>query len=402
MTVSQPLLPYARPVIDEDDIAAVTTFLRSGAPLTDGPAVDAFEKAFAETTGAAQAVVCSSGTTALHLVLLALGVKTGDQVIVPTVTFLATANAARFVGADVVFADADPTTGLMTPENFEEALSRAAPGKVKAVIPVHMNGQCCDMRGINEIAKRHGIAVLEDACHALGGTYPGNETVPVGGRTDVAAACFSFHPVKAMATGEGGAITTSDPKLAETLRRLRCHGMERVYDHPKMQEFVRAADGTPNPWYYQMPELGWNFRLSDIQCVLGLSQLKKLPGFLTRRTELMARYEKALKPLAPVIQQVRRVGGHPGWHLNVVLVDFPALGMDRAAFVTRLKAEGVGASVQYLPVHLQPYYQNLYGRLHLPGAEAYYAKCLSLPLFPTMTDADVDRVVEVVRKVSGI
>lgn len=401
MTVSQPLLPYARPIIDEDDIAAVAAVLRSGDPLTDGPAVDAFEEAFAAATGAAEAIACSSGTTALHLMMLALGVTAGDQVIVPTITFLATANAARFVGAEVIFADADPTTGLMTPENFEEALSRAAPGKVKAVIPVHMNGQCCDMRAIVAIAKKHNIAVVEDACHALGGTYPGNESIPVGGLKDVAGACFSFHPVKAMATGEGGAITCADSKLAETLRILRCHGMERTYDHPAMKDFTRAADGSPNPWFYMMPELGWNFRLSDMQCALGSSQLKKLPGFIKRRTELMDRYEKALKPLAPVIQPVRRVGGNPGWHLNVVLVDFPALGMDRAAFVNRLKAEGIGAAVQYLPVHLQPYYQGLYGRQKLPGAEAYYARCLSLPLFPAMTDADVDRVVAALRKVSG-
>lgn len=402
MTASQPLLPYARPIIDEDDVAAVAALLRSGAALTDGPAVDAFEDAFAKTTGAAEAIACSSGTTALHLMMLALGVKAGDQVIVPTVTFLATANAVRFTGADVVFADADPTTGLMTPENFEEALSRATPGKVKAVIPVHMNGQCCDMRGIVAIAKKHNIAVVEDACHALGGTYPGNEAVPVGGLKDVAGACFSFHPVKAMATGEGGAITCADSKLAETLRVLRCHGMEKDYDDPLMQEFSRTSDGTQNPWFYEMPDLGWNFRLSDIQCALGSSQLKKLPGWLKRRTELMGLYEKALKPLAPTIQPIRRVGGHPGWHLNVVLVDFPAIGMERGHFVLRLREEGIGAAVQYLPVHLQPYYQGLYGRQKLAGAEAYYAKCLSLPLFPAMADGDVERVVAAVRKVAGL
>lgn len=402
MTVSQPLLPYSRPIVDEDDIAAVVAFLRSGAPMTDGPAVDVFEADLAKVCGANEAIACSSGTTALHLMMLALGVKAGDQVIVPTVTFLATANAARYVGADVIFADVDPTTALMTPETFEAAIRRGTPGKIKAAIPVHMNGQCCDMRGIVAIAKAHNIAVVEDACHALGGTYPGNESVPVGGLPDIAGACFSFHPVKAFATGEGGAITCADPKLAETLRILRCHGMEKNYDDPVMKEFTHASDGTPNPWFYEMPELGWNFRLSDMQCVLGSSQLKKLPGWLARRAELMGRYEKALKPLAPVIQPIRRVGGNPGWHLNAVLVDFPQIGMERAHFVTRLKAEGVGVGVQYLPVHLQPYYQGLYGRQAFPGAETYYAKCVSLPLFPAMADADVDRVVAAVRKVSGL
>ena len=401
MTISQPMLPYGRAVIDEDDIAAVAAALRAGV-LTDGPAVEAFERALAESTGAAEAVVCSSGTTALHLAAMGLGLKPGDSVVVATVTFLATANAVRFVGADVVFADADPATGLMTPESFEAALTRAKPGTVKAVLPVHMNGQCCDMRGIQAIAERHGIAIVEDACHALGGTYPGNETVAVGSWKGSAAACFSFHPIKAIATGEGGAITTQDSTMATTMRRLRGHAMEKPPAHPALADFALSAEGTPNPWLYQMRELGWNFRMNDMQCALGLSQLKKLPGFIRRRAELVARYDAALKSLAPAIQPVRRVGGNPGWHLYATLMDFPALGMDRAAFVRRLAAEGIGAGVQYLPVHLQPYYQQLYGRQHLAGAEAYYAKCLSLPLFPAMTDADVDRVCESVRKIVGL
>jgi UDP-4-amino-4,6-dideoxy-N-acetyl-beta-L-altrosamine transaminase len=399
MTKSQPTLPYGRAVIDEDDVAAVAAVVRTGV-LTDGPTVQAFERAFAAATGAAEAVACSSGTTALHLAALGLGLKPGDQVVVPSVTFLATANCVRFVGADVVFADTDSSTGLMTPENFEEALARAKPGRVKAVMPVHMNGQACDMRGIDAIAKRHGIAVVEDACHALGGTYPGNEAIPVGAHPD-AAACFSFHPIKAIAMGEGGAITTNDAALAATMRRLRGHGMERTVTDPALADFAAAADGSANPWLYQMRELGWNFRASDIHCALGLSQLKKLPAYVRRRAELVARYDAALRPLAPAIRPLRRVGGNPGWHLYVVLIDFAEIGLDRAAFMRALAADGIGTQVQYLPVHLQPYYQGLYGRQHLPGAEAYYAHCLSLPLFPAMTDADADRVVESVRKIAG-
>lgn len=400
-TSSQPMLPYGRAVIDEDDIAAVAEILRAGV-LTDGPAVEAFEKAFAAATGAAEAVAASSGTTALHLVTLALGLKPGDQVVSPTVTFLATANAARYVGADVVFADADPTTGLMTPENFEEALARADKGKVKAVVPVHLSGQCCDMPRIKEIADRHGITVFEDACHALGGTYPLNESVPVGSYKGSAAAVFSFHPIKAITTGEGGAVTTNDREFAATMRRLRGHGMEKPPSHPALKDFAIAEDGKVNPWLYQMRELGWNFRASDIHCALGLSQLKKLNSHVARRAELVARYDKLIKPLAPVIQHARRVGGNPGWHTYTVLIDFAKVGMDRAAFVKRLAADNIGAGIQYLPVHLQPYYQELYGRVHLPGAEAYYAKCLSLPLFPAMTDADADRVVATVKKVAGL
>ena len=401
MTTSQPMLPYGRAVIDEDDIAAVAAVLRAGT-LTDGPAVEAFEEALAKTTGAAEAVSCSSGTTALHLVALGLNLKAGDQVIVPSLTFLATANCARYVGADVVFADADPTTGLMTPENFEEALKRSDLNRVKAVIPVHLTGQACDMPAIKRIADRHNITVFEDACHALGGTYPGNEQVSVGSSKDSVAAVFSFHPIKAITTGEGGAITTNDRKLAATMRRLRGHGMEKPPSDPLMKDFAFGADGAPNPWVYQMRELGWNFRASDIHCALGLSQLKKLPGFLRRRSELVARYDKALKPLSPTLQPVRRVGGNPGWHLYTILIDFAALGMDRAAFVKRLAAENIGAGIQYLPVHLQPYYQELYGRQHLAGAETYYSRCLSLPLYPAMTDGDVDRVAETVRRIAGL
>ena len=400
-TSSQPMLPYGRAVIDEDDIAAVAQVLRGGA-LTDGPTVEAFEKAFADATGAREAVSASSGTTALHLVTLALGLKPGDQMIVPTVTFLATANAARYVGADVVFADADPDTGLMTPENFEEALTRAKKGAVKAVSPVHLSGQCCDMPRIKEIADRHGVTVFEDACHALGGTYPLNEAVPVGSYKGSKAAVFSFHPIKAITTGEGGAITTDDAAFAATMRRLRGHGMEKPPSHPALKDFATAEDGLANPWLYQMRELGWNFRASDIHCALGLSQLKKLKSHVASRAELVTLYDKLIRPLAPAIRHQARVGGNPAWHTYTVLIDFAKLGLDRAAFVKKLAAENIGAGVQYLPVHLQPYYQDLYGRVNLPGAEAYYSKCLCLPLFPAMTHADVERVVATVKKIAGL
>lgn len=400
-TTPLPMLPYGRAVIDEDDIQAVAAVLRTG-NLTDGPAVEAFEEALARETGAAEAVSASSGTTALHLVTLALGLKPGDQMVVPTVTFLATANAARYVGADVVFADADPNTGLMTPENFEDALKRSKKGAVKAVVPVHLSGQCCDMPRIKEIADRHGITVFEDACHALGGTYPLNESVPVGSYKGSAGAVFSFHPIKAITTGEGGAITTNDKEFAATMRRLRGHGMEKPPTHPALADFAKGADGLANPWVYQMRELGWNFRASDIHCALGLSQIKKLKSNVARRAALVAYYDKLIRPFAPVIQHQGRVGGNPAWHTYNVLIDFAKLGMDRSAFVKKLAAENIGAGVQYLPVHLQPYYQDLYGRQHLAGAEAYYSKCLALPLFADMTNGDVDRVVATVKKIAGL
>ncbi len=392
-----PILPYGRHVIDDEDLAAVAAVLKSSA-LTGGPAVEQFERALAGITGAADAVACSSGTTALHLAVLGLGLGAGDQVVVPSLTFLATANCARYVGADVVFADVDPHTGLMTAATFEQALARATPGRVKAAIPVHLNGQACDMRGLAKVAARHGVTLVEDAAHALGTTYPGNENIPVGACRDAAAACFSFHPVKTVAMGEGGAVTTNDPVMAAAMRRLRGHGMERTPATPAYPEFATAPDGSPNPWYYEMNEVGWNFRASDIHCALGLSQLKKLPAFLRRRAELVALYDAALKPLAPVVQPLGRTGSTTvGWHLYVVLMDFAAMGKDRATVMRELARAGIGTQVHYFPVHLQPYYQRLYGRQHLPGAESYYQRCLSLPLFPAMSDSDIARVVEAVR-----
>ena len=393
-----PMLPYGRHVIDDDDVAAVAAVLKSPT-LTGGPAVEQFEHALAEATGAADAVACSSGTSALHLAVLGLGLKPGDQMVAPSLTFLATANCARYVGADVVFADVDPETGLMTPDTFRQAIARGKPGRIKAAIPVHLNGQACDMRALRDVAGKHGITLIEDACHALGTTYPGNDTVPVGACRDAAAACFSFHPVKTVAMGEGGAVTTNDPVMAATMRRLRGHGMERNGQASTVPEFALAPDGTPNPWFYEMNEVGWNYRASDIHCALGSSQLKKLPRFLRRRQDLVALYDTALKPLAPLVRPIARTGGSVGWHLYVVLIDFAATGKDRATVMRALADMGVGTQVHYFPVHLQPYYQRLYGRHTLPGAEAYYSRCLSLPLFPAMADDDVARVCDALDRV---
>ncbi|MGE4062697.1 MAG: UDP-4-amino-4,6-dideoxy-N-acetyl-beta-L-altrosamine transaminase [Rhodospirillaceae bacterium] len=393
--MSNPFLPYGRHIIDDDDVAAVAAVLKSDA-LTNGPVTDQFERALSEVTGAKEVVVCSSGTAALHLSVLALGLKPGDQAIVPSLTFLASANCVRYAGADVVFADVDANTGLLGPAQLEEAIGRARPGAVKAAIPVHLNGQCCDMAGLRTVAERHGITLVEDACHALGGTYagPANASTPVGACRDSVAACLSFHPVKTVAMGEGGAVTTNDRKLAAIMRRLRSHGMERTPADPAYPEFARDEDGSPNPWFYEMAEIGWNFRSSDIHSALGLSQLKKLDRFVKRRAELVALYDAALRGHAPLVKPVNRVGGEPGWHLYVALIDFAAAGKSRAKVMRELTAAGIGTQVHYFPVHLQPYYQHLYGAQNLPGASAYYARCLSLPLFPAMSDNDVTRVVD--------
>lgn len=387
-------LPYARQEIEDDDIAAVTAALRSS-HLTTGPLVEAFEDAFKAYVDAPFAAVCANGTAALHLAALALEIGRDDVVIVPSITFLATANAARFVGAEVLFADVDPETGLLGPEQLAAAMSRAG-NRVRAVFTVSLNGQTADSAALADVARHRGLFVVEDACHALGTRVSyGGSTARVGSCMHSDLATFSFHPAKTIAMGEGGIVTSRDAKLDERLRRLRNHGMIRAADRFELHEQALAADGTPNPWYYEMPEVGFNYRASDIQCALGLSQLAKIERFSARRRDLARRYDEGLKPLAPTIRPIERVPGcDPVWHLYVVRIDFAALGRDRAQIVRELAEQGIGTQVHYIPVHRQPYYRHRYGALDLPGADAYYARALTLPLFPGMSDGDADRVIE--------
>lgn len=383
------MLPYGRQTIEDDDIAAVAEALKADF-LTTGPTVDAFEVAFAETVGARHAVACSNGTAALHLAMMALDVKPGEVVIAPSITFLATANCARYVGADVVFADVDPATGLMTPDTLAEALTRVGSRRLRAVLPVHLRGDACDLPGLEALAREAGAVLVEDAPHAVGTTMRyGNTSETVGDVRHSAMATFSFHPVKTIATGEGGMITTNDAAIAQRLKVLRSHGMVR-------------PDGC-EPWWYEMPEPGFNYRLPDILCALGISQLKKLPRFASRRRALGAAYRETLAPLAPVV----RIAEQPAWsdpvlHLLVALIDFEAVGKTRRDVVEALKARGVGTQVHYIPVHRQPYYRALYGDLELPGAEAWYARCLSLPLYPGMDDGDVAKVAAALKDVLGL
>jgi UDP-4-amino-4,6-dideoxy-N-acetyl-beta-L-altrosamine transaminase len=389
VAIPPPLLPYGRQTIEDDDIEAVVEALKADF-LTTGPTVEAFETAFAETVGARHAVACSNGTAALHLAMLALDVQPGEAVIAPSITFLATANCARYVGAEVVFADVDPLSGLMTPETLADALTRVGDRKLRAVLPVHLRGDVADLPGLAALAGDAGAVLVEDAPHALGSTMTfGNVAERAGDARHSAMATFSFHPVKTIATGEGGMVTTNDAALAERLRTMRSHGM------------VRPAGA--DPWWYEMPEPGFNYRLPDILCALGLSQLRKLPRFAARRRALAKAYEAALAPLAPVV----KIAARPAWsdpvlHLMCVLIDFEACGLTRRWVVERLRDHGVGTQVHYIPVHRQPYYAERYGALELPGAEAWYDRCLSLPLYPGMADEDVGRVVEALRAVLGI
>ena len=400
--MSEPFLPYGRQTIDDADIAAVVTALKADF-LTTGPKVAEFERAFAAKVGARHAVVCSNGTAALHLAALAAGYGEGDSVVCSTMTFLATANAARYVGAEVVFADCDPRTALTGPADVEAAVKRAT-SKVAAIHVVHMNGQSCDMEAIQAIARRIGAVLIEDACHAIGTTYRtrSGESAAVGACRHSDMACFSLHPTKTMTMGEGGVITTNDSALNERLQRLRMHGYMRDAGRFEQKDLAFDDDGTANPWYYEMPEVGFNYRATDIQCALGLSQLAKLDGFADRRKALTVRYDRLFEGFHPHAQPFSRVQGcDPVLHLYPLLIDFKRVGKSRAKVMRELATKGIGTQVHYLPVHRQPYYERRYGRAELPGAEAYYAKALSIPLYPAMADADADRVVATFKSVLG-
>ncbi|HVY34621.1 MAG TPA: UDP-4-amino-4,6-dideoxy-N-acetyl-beta-L-altrosamine transaminase [Caulobacteraceae bacterium] len=383
-------LPYGRHLIEADDVAAVVALLNEtltgDAPLTQGPRVPAFESALAQKVGARFAVACASGTAALHMALRALDVDERHACIVPAITFLSTATAVRLCGAEVIFADVDPDTGLMGPQHLADALSRAD-RPVKAALPVHLGGRPCDMAALAQAAG--DIALIEDGCHALGTIGPHGR---VGDGRYSAATVFSFHPVKTIACGEGGAVTLNDPVMAERLARLRNHGVTRDSALMTDPDLSLDADGAPNPWSYEQLELGFNYRMTEIEAALGLSQLAKLDRFAERRRELSDLYDQLLAPLAPHVRPVARGGAGESLHLYGVLIDFPALGLDRAALMRGLAARGVGSQVHYIPVYRQPYFTARYGPQHLPGAEAYYAHALSLPLFAGIGEDDVRRV----------
>jgi UDP-4-amino-4,6-dideoxy-N-acetyl-beta-L-altrosamine transaminase len=394
-------LPYGRQVIEDDDIAAVAQALRSDF-LTTGPLIGQFETALATTVRARHAVVCSNGTAALYMAAQALGLGKGDTVIVPSITFLATASAPHLAGAEIAFADVDPRSGLMRPKDLEDALARA--GRAQAVFNVHLNGQCEDVVAIAAIARSSGLKIVDDAAHAIGTRFlahDGDKLVGENIYSDLTT--FSFHPVKTITMGEGGAVTANNDNLVEALKRVRNHGMTR-----EAKDFQTAADafdasGAPNAWYYELIEPGFNWRATDFQCALGLSQLAKLGRFVTRRRALAAAYDALLAPLAPVVMPVsKHQGCLPALHLYPALIDFEALHLTRNQVMARLAGEGIGSQVHYYPVHRQRYYAERYGRIALPGADAYYARALSLPFFASMAISDVERVCLALRRVLGL
>lgn len=371
-------LPYGRHCIDDEDIAAVSEVLASDW-LTTGPAVERFEETLKAAVNAPHAVAVANGTAALHLAYLALGIGPGDCVIVPAITFVATANAARQAGADVVFADVDAATGLMTPETLKAAFAKA-PSPVKAVAVVHLGGQPVALEEISALCKARGAYLVEDACHAIGSTYKASA---IGDCTYSDVATFSFHPVKTIAMGEGGAVTTRNDAIAKQVKTLRHHALEAPLD---------GADAAA-PWLRHQNTLGYNYRACDIQCALGASQLRKLPHFKSIRAALYAQYSATLNALdVPIALNAITQECDPCWHLAAVKIDFQALGMTRHALVDCLKAQGIGTQVHYYPVNAQPYYTQLYGAPNTAGAQAYYDQTLSLPLHVGMSLAEVNMV----------
>jgi len=382
--VRKNLLPYGHQWIDETDVQAVIEVLRSDW-LTTGPKVGEFERAFADVVGAREAVAVTNGTAALHTAMYAADIRPGDEVIVSPMTFASTANCVVFQGGTPVFADVDPATLLIDPGQVEAKITP----HTKAIIAVDYTGQPCDYDALRAIASRHGLILVADACHALGGSYKGR---PVGSLADLNA--FSFHPVKPITTGEGGMITTDDPKLAHRMRIFRNHGI--TTDHRQ-----REQQGS---WFYEMVDLGYNYRLTDLQCALGLSQLRKLPEWVKRRQQIAQRYDEAFAEISAVDSLAVRDDVSYAYHLYMIRLDLSKLRVTRAKVFSALRAEGIGVNVHYIPVHLHPFYRERFGTGPglCPVAEAAYERLISLPIFPRMSDTDIEDVIAAVHKVTSI
>lgn len=375
------LIPYGQHFLDEDDIRAVVEQMRHST-LTQGPTIDRFERTVADYVGARHAVALTSGTAALHLACAAAGVCPGDNVVTSAITFVASANCARFMGASPQFADIDEETLNIDPADLERRCD--ALDRVRAIIPVHFAGLPCDMPRIRDIANTHRASVIEDAAHALGARYLDGKRVGCCAHSDMTV--FSFHPVKHITTGEGGMITTNDPRLYRKLLRLRSHGINKL-DDPLELDDEAYSDGRLNRWYYEMQELGFNYRLTEIQAALGISQFSKLERFLARRRELVRRYDRAFEN-HPFIRRGQTSGRElSAHHLYVIRAPFGNGCVRRNDYMQRLAESGLLTQVHYIPVPLHPYYQRLGHRAtDYPRASAYYAEGLSVPLFFGLTD----------------
>lgn len=376
------MLPYGKQSLDEADIEAVVEVLQSDF-LTQGPAIPRFEGAVANWCGARHGIAMANGTATLHCAAKAMGLGHGDWLWTSPITFVASANAGRYCGAKVDFVDVDPGTVNLSVSALGLKLEEAEKeGRLpKVVVPVHFAGQSCDMPGIHSLSQKYGFRILEDAAHALGGSYQGER---IGNCHWSDAVSHSFHPVKIITSGEGGMITTNDDELAWRIGALRTHGITR-----EPSRMTREAEG---PWYYQQLELGYNYRMTDLQAALGASQMSKLEAFAARRRQLADLYDLELKGL-PLRPLKRDPVGVSGWHLYMVRLNLDSIQKSRREVFECLREEGIGVNVHYIPVHLQPDYERLGFRAGMfPEAERYYSEAITLPLFPAMADEDVGRV----------
>lgn len=381
--MTQQMIPYARQSVDEEDIQGVVEVLRSDW-LTTGPMVERFEQAVGDFVGAKHAVAVSNGTAALHAAMAAASIGPGDEVIVPTMTFAATANAVVFQGGHPVFIDVLPNTLLVDPSEAEAKIT----SRTRAIIAVDYAGQPCEYDALRAIADKHGVSLVADACHSLGAEYKRRK---VGTLADLTV--FSFHPVKHITTGEGGMVVTDNVEYAEKMRRFRNHGIST--DHRQ-----RAKDST---WFYEMTDLGYNYRLTDFQCALGVSQLRKLPDWIKRRREIAREYDLAFAQSPAIKPLVASADIKHSYHLYVVKLEEAQLEGRRASAFEALRQEGIGVNVHYIPVHLHPFYCEHFGTRPgmCPVAEEAYERILSLPIFPTMKDQEVKEVIEKVWRVVG-
>lgn len=371
-------IPYGKQTIDDDDIKAVVEVLKSDF-ITTGPKIDEFERKVADYVGARYAVAIANGTAALHAACFAAGIGDGDEVITTPITFAASANCALYCGAKPVFADIDKESYNISLAGIKEKITE----KTKSIIAVHFTGQPCEMDEIHKIAKENNLIVIEDAAHALGADYKGKK---IGSLSDMTT--FSFHPVKHITTGEGGMIVTNDEKFYERLKLFRTHGITRE------EKYLSKNDG---PWYYEQIDLGYNYRITDIQCALGVSQMDKLDGFVAKRRTLVERYNKAFENISEIVTPKQVDGCNNSYHLYVIQVN------NRLDVFNKLRAAGIGVNVHYIPVYKHPYYQkNGYDKVYCPNAEDYYEHCISLPLYPKLTieeqDYVIDKVIDAVKR----